>query len=142
MINHPKKDIVTIAARPGFVIIPREFFTLKLSANEFRVYIVLLTYEDRKTHTCYPSLSTLAKAAGVTRKTAMKCVHLLEEKRLIDIKHTKMYVKDGSVLNGNNEYHINPISWAVRYQNENKLRESVRIQQIHKKRKRFAKRSA
>lgn len=142
MINHSKKDIVTIAVRLGFVIIPREFFTLKLSANEFRIYIVLLTYEDRKTHTCYPSLSTLAKATGITRKTVMKCVHLLEEKRLIDIKHTNMYAKDGAVLNGNLEYHINPISWAVRYQNENKLRESERIQKLNKKRKRFAKRSA
>ena len=142
MINHLKKDIVTIAVRPGFVIIPREFFTLKLSANEFRIYIVLLTYEDRKTHTCYPSLSTLAKAAGVSRKTVMKCVHLLEEKRLINIKHTKMYAKDGSVLNGNLEYYINPISWAVRYQNDNKLKESERIQRINKKRKQFDKRSA
>ena len=52
MINHPKKDIIQIAVRPGFVLIPREFFTLKLSANEFRIYIVLLTYDDRKTHTC------------------------------------------------------------------------------------------
>ena len=142
MINYPKKDIIQIAVRPGFVIIPREFFTLKLSANEFRIYIVLLTYEDRKTHTCYPSLSTLAKSSGVTRKTVIKCVHLLEEKRLIDIKHTKMYAKDGSVLNGNLEYHINPITWAVRYQNENKLKESERIQRINKKRNQFAKRSA
>lgn len=142
MVNHSKKDILQIAVRPGYVLIPREFFTLKMSANEFCIYIVLLTYEDRKTHTCYPSLSTLAKAAGVTKKTAMKCVHLLEEKRLIDIKHTKMYAKDGSVLNGNLEYHFNPISWAVRYQNENRLRESARIQQIYKKRRRFAKRSA
>lgn len=142
MINHLKKDIVTIAVRPGFVIIPREFFTLKSSANEFRIYMILLTYEDRKTHTCYPSFSTLAKAARVSRKTVMKYVHLLEEKRLIDIKHTKMYAKDGSVLNGNLEYHINPISWAVRYQNENKLKESERLQRINKKRKQFAKRSA
>ena len=142
MINHPKKDIVQIAVRPSFVIIPRELFTIEMSANEFRIYIVLLTFEDRKTHTCYPSLSTLAKAAGVTRKTAMKCVHLLEEKRLIEIKHTKMYAKDGAVLNGNLEYHINPISWAVRYQNENKMRESERIQKLNKKRKRFAKRTA
>ena len=142
MINHSKKDIIQIAVRPGFVLIPRELFTLDLSANEFRIYVVLLTYEDRRTHTCYPSLSTLAKAARVTKKTAMKCVHLLEEKRLIEIKHTKMYAKDGSVLNGNLEYHFNPISWAVRYQNENKIRESARIQHINKKRKRFAKRSA
>ena len=69
MINHPKKDIVTIAVRPCFVIIPREFFTLKLSANEYHIYIFLLTYEDRKMQTCYPSLSTLSKAAEVSRKT-------------------------------------------------------------------------
>ena len=142
MINHSKKDLIQIAVRPGFVLVPRELFTLDLSANEFRIYVVLLTYEDRRTHTCYPSLSTLAKAARVTKKTAMKCVHLLEEKRLIEIRHTKMFAKDGSVLNGNLEYHINPISWAVRYQNENKLRDSERIQKICKKRKRFAKRSA
>ena len=142
MINHSKKDIITIAVRPGFVIIPRDFFTLKLSANEFRIYIILLTYEDRKTHTCYPSLSTLSIAARVSRKTVMKCVHLLEAKRLIDIKHTKMYAKDGSVLNGNLEYHINPISWAVRYQHENMLKESEREQRRNKKRKQFAKRSA
>ena len=128
--------------RPGFVIIPREFFTLKLSANEFRIYIVLLTYEDRKTHTCYPSLSTLSKAARVSRKTVMKCVHQLEEKRLISIKHSKMYAKDGSVLNGNLEYHINPISWAVRHQHENMLKESEREQRRNMKRKQFTKRSA
>ena len=142
MINHPKKDIIQIAVRPGFVLIPRELFTLDLSSNEFRIYIVLLTYEDRRTHTCYPSLSTLAKAARVTKKTAMKCVHLLGEKRLLEIRHTKMFAKDGSVLNGNLEYHINPISWAVRYQNENKIRESERIQKRNKMRKKFAKRSA
>ena len=142
MINHPKRDIIQIAVRPGFVLIPCELFTLDLSANEFRIYVVLLTYEDRRTHTCYPSLTTLAKAARITKKTAMKCVHLLEEKRVIEIKHTKMFAKDGSILNGNLEYHINPISWAVRYQNENKIRESARIQHINKNRKRFAKRSA
>ena len=142
MINHPKKDIIQIAERPGFVLIPRELFTLDLSSNEFRIYAVLLTYEDRRTHTCYPSLSTLAKAAQVTKKTAMKCVHLLEEKRLLEIRHTKMFAKDGSVLNGNLEYHINPISLAVRYQNENKIRESERIQKRNKMRKRFTKRSA
>ena len=53
-----------------------------------------------------------------------------------------MFAKDGSVLNGNLEYHINPISWAVRYQNENKIRESERIQKRNKMRKKFAKRSA
>lgn len=53
-----------------------------------------------------------------------------------------MFAKDGSVLNGNLEYHINPISWAVRYQNENKIRESERIQKRNKMRKRFTKRSA
>ena len=142
MINHSKKDIIQIAVRPGFVLIPRELFTLDLSANEFRIYVVLLTYEDRRTHTCYPSLSTLAKAARVSKKTAMKCVHMLEEKRLLEIRHTKMFAKDGSVLNGNLEYHINPISWAVRYQNENKIRESERIQKRNKMRKKFAKRSA
>ena len=142
MINHPKKDIIQIAVRPGYVLIPRELFTIEMSANEFRLYVILLSYENRKKHNCRPSLSTLARAAGITRKTAMKCVHLLEEKRLIEIKHTKMYAKDGAVLNGNLEYHINPISWAVRYQNENKLRESERIQKLNKKRKRFAKRSA
>ena len=108
MAYHPKKDILQIAVRPGYIIIPREFFTLEMSANEFRIYIVLLTYENRKTHSCYPSLSTLAKAAGVTKKTAMKCVHLLEEKRLIDIKHTKMYAKDGSVLNGKSRVSFQP----------------------------------
>ena len=41
MIHHPKRDIVQIAVRPGFVIIPREFFTLELSANEFRIYMFL-----------------------------------------------------------------------------------------------------
>ena len=54
MINHSKKDLIQIAVRPGFVLVPRELFTLDLSANEFRIYVVLLTYEDRRTHTCYP----------------------------------------------------------------------------------------
>ena len=35
MINHPKKDIIQIAVRPGFVLIPRELLTLDLSSNEF-----------------------------------------------------------------------------------------------------------
>ena len=142
MINHPKKDIIQVAVRPGFVLIPRELFKIKMSANEFRLYVVLLTYENRQTHSCYPSLSTLANAAGVSKKTAMKCVHLLEERRLIDIKHTKMYAKDGSVLNGNLEYHFNPISWAVRYQIEQKQQVSGTIRRQKNRRKKITKRSA
>jgi len=66
MINHSKKDIVTIAVRPGFVLIPRELFTLDLSSNEFRIYVVLLTYEDRRTHML--SIVIYARESGAGHK--------------------------------------------------------------------------
>ena len=55
-------------------------------------------------------------------------IHVLEEKNLISIKHTHMNARDGAVLNGTLEYHINPISWALRDYYERKLRESEAAQ--------------
>jgi DNA-binding Lrp family transcriptional regulator len=126
----------------GFFYAPEALFMMDLNPAEIAVYLCLLRYKNSKTYTCYPSFRTIGKAVGLSKKTVAKYVHSLEEKRLIITKHTHMNAKDGAVLNGTLLYHINPISWAVRYQNENKLRESERIQKRNKKPKRFAKRPA
>ena len=49
----------------------------------------------------------------MSKKTVMKYVRLLEEKDLIETKHTIVERHDGGLRNGNLKYRILPIKQAV-----------------------------
>lgn len=51
----------------GFVAMPDEIVRLPISDGAYRLLSLLCTYADRKTGTCFPSLSTLADLQGKSK---------------------------------------------------------------------------
>lgn len=116
-----------------FFTLPYEIFCLDLCHGAIAVYSYLLCCEDRRTHQCHPSYSTISAATGLAVNTVMKHVTKLTDKRLITVEHTSYIDNQGMKWNGNNCYTILPIRAAVdafhRKQLE-KLEETVEQQQI------------
>lgn len=97
----------------NFFTLPNEIFLLDLPPSAFMVYAYLLLIEDRRTHTCHPSYSTIAAAAGISRNTAMKSIGILAEKALITAEASRYFDERGMKWNGNNLYTILPIQCAA-----------------------------
>ena len=100
---------------------PNEVFCLGLSSGELSVYAYLLFREDRKTYQCYPSYKTIGDAVGMSKKTVMKYVDGLVQKRLITTEPTQVTLKNGRKRNGNLRYTIRPIEEAVQYHLEQQM---------------------
>ena len=94
-------------------MLPNEIFNMDLTAGEIALYAFLMRMEDRKSYTCYPSFKTIGNALQMSKNTVMKYVRLLEEKELIETKHTIVEHRDGSLRNGNLMFRILPIKRAV-----------------------------
>ena len=97
----------------NYFMLPNEIFNMDLTAGEIALYAFLMRMEDRKSYTCYPSFKTIGNALQMSKNTVMKYVRLLEEKELIETKHTIVEHRDGSLRNGNLMFRILPIKQAV-----------------------------
>ena len=96
-----------------FFMLPNEIFNMDLTAGEIALYAFLMRMEDRKSYTCYPAFKTIGNALHMSKNTVMKYVRLLEEKELIETKHTIVEHHDGTLRNGNLMFRILPIKQAV-----------------------------
>lgn len=96
-----------------FFTLPNEIFLLNLPPSAFMAYAYLLLIEDRKTHTCHPSYSTIAAATGMSRNTVIKSIGILLEKHLVMMEHSQYLDQRGMKWNGNNLYTILPTQRAV-----------------------------
>lgn len=101
------------AAGGKFFTLPNEIFLLNLPPSAFMVYAYLLLIEDRKTHTCHPSYSTIAAATGMSKNTVIKSIGVLLEKHLITMEYSQYLDQHGLKWNGNNLYTILPTQRAV-----------------------------
>ena len=54
----------------------------KLSGSDIRVFLALCLHRN-KSHISYPSIYTIAKIAGITRHSAIRCLAKIKEKKLI-----------------------------------------------------------
>ena len=77
------------------------------------VYAYLLLIEDRRTHTCHPSYSTIAAATGMSKNTVIKFIGVLLEKHLVTMEHSQYLDQRGMKWNGNNLYTVLPTQRAV-----------------------------
>ena len=103
-----------LSAESGkFFSLPNEIFLLNLPPSVFMVYAYLLLIEDRRTHTCHPSYSTIAAATGMSRNTVIKSIGILLEKHLVMMEHSQDLDQRGMKWNGNNLYTILPTQRAV-----------------------------
>ena len=116
-----------------FFTLPHEIFSLDLGHGAITVYAYLLCCEDRRTHQCHPSYSTISSATGLAVNTVMKHINKLVDRQLIAVERTSYIDNKGMKWNGNNCYTILPIRTAVeafhRKQLE-KLEETVEQEQI------------
>lgn len=96
-----------------FFTLPNEIFLLNLPPSAFMVYAYLLLIEDRRTHTCHPSYSTISAATGMSRNTVINSIGVLLEKHLVMLEHSQYFDWCGMKWNGNNLYTVLPTQRAV-----------------------------
>ena len=105
----------------NFFSIPDEVFLLGLGHGALTVYSYLLYCENRRSHQCHPSYSTIASAVDLAINTVMKHVNKLVERKCIAVERTSYMDANGMKWNGNNLYTILPIQRAVDYFHEQQL---------------------
>ena len=93
--------------------LPKEIFSLGLSAAEIAIYAYLLFCEDRQTFKCWPSYRKISEAVGLSPNTICKHIRSLEERDLLVIEPTQVTTKDGRKRNGNLLFTIRPIQFAL-----------------------------
>ena len=113
-----------------FFTLPNEIFCLDLGHGAIAVYAYLLCCEDRRTHQCHPSYSTISGATGLAVNTVMKHVTKLADRKFITVEHTSYIDDRGMKWNGNNCYTILPIRAAVEAFHRKQMEEAVEQQQI------------
>ena len=96
-----------------FFTIPDEVFLLRLGHGALAVYAYLLFLEDRRTHQCHPSYSTISTAVGLAINTVMKHINKLADRQFIAIERTSYIDNKGMKWNSNNLYTILPIQYAT-----------------------------
>ena len=93
--------------------LPKEIFSLGLSAAEIAIYAYLLFCEDRQTFQCWPSYRKIGEAVGLSPNTIRKHIRSLEERGLLVTEPTMVTTKDGKTRNGNLLFTIRPIHAAL-----------------------------
>ena len=93
--------------------LPKEIFSLGLSAAEIAIYAYLLFCEDRQTFQCWPSYRKIGEAVGLSPNTIRKHIRSLEERSLLITEPTLVTTKDGKTRNGNLLFTIQPIQAAL-----------------------------
>ncbi len=93
--------------------LPKEIFSLGLSAAEIAIYAYLLFCEDRQTFQCWPSYRKIGEAVGLSPNTIRKHIRSLEERGLLITEPTIVTTKDDCKRNGNLRFTIRPIQVAL-----------------------------
>ena len=93
--------------------LPKEIFTLGLSAAEIAIYAYLLFCEDRQTFQCWPSYRKIGGAVGLSPNTIRKHIRSLEERGLLVTEPMMVTTKDGRKRNGNLRFTIRPIQFVL-----------------------------
>ena len=102
--------------------LPKEIFSLGLSAAEIAIYAYLLFCEDRQTFQCWPSYRKIGEAVGLSPNTIRKHVRSLEERALLMTEPTMVTTKDGKTRNGNLLFTIRPIQMALQQDYDRQMR--------------------
>ena len=74
--------------------LPKEVFSLGLSAAEIAIYAYLLFCEDRQTFKCWSSYRKISEAVGLSLNTICKHIRSLEERSLLITEPTLVTTKD------------------------------------------------
>ena len=101
--------------------LPKEIFSLGLSAAEIAIYAYLLFCVDRQTFQCWSSYRKIGEAVGLSPNTIRKYIRSLEEHGLLITEPTLVTTKDGKARNGNLLFTIQPIQAALQQDYDRQL---------------------
>ena len=103
--------------------LPKEIFSLGLSAAEIAIYAYLLFCEDRQTFQCWPSYRKISEAVGLSPNTIRKHIRSLEERGLLVTEPTMVTTKDGKTRNGNLLFTIRPIHAVLQQEYDRQMQQ-------------------
>ena len=101
--------------------LPKEIFSLSLSAAEIAIYAYLLFCEDRQTFQCWPSYRKIGEAVGLSPNTIRKHIRSLEERGLLITEPTTVTTNEGCKRNGNLLFTIRPIQTALQQEYDRQM---------------------
>jgi len=85
-----RSRIKTASDQRSFTMVYNDFLRSKLlEPNERLIYIYLKMHSDSKTGQSFPSLNTLAKETGISKRTVQRCIEQLQEKGALRVVHRK-----------------------------------------------------
>lgn len=132
--QYPQRDAVK-----NYFPLPNEIFSLDLTTGELAVYAYLLYIENRENYQSRASYGTIGHAIHREKKTVMRYVSGLVEKRLISVEPTLVHPTGEKPRNGSLLYTIRPIQEAVDYKNERQLAKADAARERHRVQKLLAK---
>ena len=104
--NYGALDVPTNALREPFFVVPSKVFEYGLTPYELSTLFYLMMRADSKTHTCYPSVSSMIKSCKMSDSTVRKSIHSLEEKEIIKIQRQYVSTRKGFNRQASNYYTI------------------------------------
>ena len=83
-----RSSMKTATDQRAFTMVYNDFLKSKLLTSDARiVFIYLKMHSDNNTGRSFPSLNTLAKETGLSKRTVQRCLSELREKGAISIEH-------------------------------------------------------
>lgn len=90
MEDNEKVVVETKSDQRLFTMVYHDFLTSKLlNYYEKMVFIMLKKHADSKTHEAYPSLATISKETGISKRKVQNCLNHMEELKVIKRKRRK-----------------------------------------------------
>ena len=78
----------TATDQRAFAMVYNDFLKSKLLTPDARlVFIYLRMHSDNNTGRSFPSLNTLAKETGLSKRTVQRCLSELQEKGAVNVEH-------------------------------------------------------
>ena len=90
MEDNEKVVVETKSDQRLFTMVYHDFLTSRLlNYYEKMIFIMLKKHADSKTHEAYPSLATISKETGISKRKVQNCLNHMEELKVIKRKRRK-----------------------------------------------------
>ena len=90
MEDNEKVVVETKSDQRLFTMVYHDFLTSELlNYYEKMIFIMLKKHADSKTHEAYPSLATISKETGISKRKVQNCLNHMEEPKVIKRKRRK-----------------------------------------------------
>ena len=99
-------SLQALTSHEPFFVVPSKVFEYGLTPYELSTLFYLMMRADNKTHSCYPSVSSMIKSCKMSDSMVRKSIHSLEEKEMIKIQRQYVSTRKGFNRQASNYYTI------------------------------------